>query len=65
MRLPPHRLARSSDDGASAVEYSLLVAAIAGIVVVIVFALGGNVGGLFSDTCRSVAAKAAPGESCS
>ena len=33
----------SKDDGASAVEYGLLVAAIAALIVIIVFALGGLV----------------------
>ena len=37
--------------GASAVEYGLLVAAIAAIIVVIVFAVGKFTGAAFSDTC--------------
>lgn len=37
--------------GASAVEYGLLIAAIAAIVVVIVFALGGPTLGMYKNTC--------------
>jgi pilus assembly protein Flp/PilA len=42
------------DDGASAVEYGLLVAAIAALIVIIVFALGGLVKGVFKDTCDKI-----------
>mgnify|MGYP001545748876 CR=1 FL=1 len=42
------------DDGASAVEYGLLVAAIAAVIVVIVFALGGLVQKKFHDTCTGI-----------
>ena len=46
---------RRTEDGASAVEYGLLVAAIAAIIVVIVFALGGLVKRRFKNTCdRSI-----------
>ncbi len=44
-----------SDRGASAVEYGLLVAAIAAIIVAVVFAIGTATGGLFNDTCTSIA----------
>lgn len=43
----------AGDDGASAVEYGLLVAAIAAIIILVVFALGSFVKGAFSDTCTS------------
>jgi len=43
-----------SDEGASAVEYGLLVAAIAAVIVVIVFALGHLVQGKFKSTCDSI-----------
>ena len=46
--------ARKDEQGASAVEYGLLVAAIAALIVIIVFALGGVVKGVFSDTCTKV-----------
>lgn len=38
---------RRDDQGATAVEYALMVAAIAAVIVAIVFALGGQVSGLF------------------
>lgn len=43
------------DDGASAVEYGLLVAGIAALIVAVVFALGGTVAGLFKDSCGTIA----------
>jgi pilus assembly protein Flp/PilA len=48
---------RKSDEGASAVEYGLLVAAIAAVIVLIVFALGSVVKGAFKDTCDNIANK--------
>lgn len=42
------------DEGASAVEYGLLVAAIAALIVIIVFALGRIVNEVFSDTCTGI-----------
>lgn len=52
------------DDGASAVEYGLLVAAIAALIVLIVFALGGVVKGVFTDTCSSITSRTASSDSC-
>ncbi|HET6562753.1 MAG TPA: Flp family type IVb pilin [Marmoricola sp.] len=46
---------RKDEKGASAVEYGLLVAAIAALIVVIVFALGGLVNNVFKDTCSKIA----------
>jgi pilus assembly protein Flp/PilA len=46
--------AKRNEDGASAVEYGLLVAAIAALIVVIVFALGGVIRGVFSSTCTKI-----------
>ena len=46
------------DRGASAVEYGLMVAAIAAILVAIVFALGNIVSGAFSQTCSAISAGA-------
>jgi pilus assembly protein Flp/PilA len=51
--------ARRDEDGASAVEYGLLVAGIAALIVVIVFAFGGVISGVFNSTCQSVAGGAA------
>ena len=53
----------SADNGASAVEYGLLVAAIAAVVVIIVFSLGGVVKEVFADTCDSIKTGAGTGVS--
>jgi pilus assembly protein Flp/PilA len=54
-----------SERGASAVEYGLLIAGIAALIVVIVFAFGDNLKGVFEDTCKSVSGGAAgPAASC-
>jgi pilus assembly protein Flp/PilA len=60
------RLARRRQDesGASAVEYGLLAVAIAAVIVIIVFALGGVVRDLFTQTCNSVQASAATNAKC-
>ena len=42
------------DRGASAVEYGLLVALIAGAVILFVFVLGNRVKGLFEGTCKQM-----------
>jgi pilus assembly protein Flp/PilA len=42
------------DTGASAVEYGLLIAAIAAVIVVVVFALGSVVKNKFQNTCTGV-----------
>jgi len=54
----------AKDRGASAVEYGLMVAAIAAVIVAVVFGLGGLVRGTFTDTCTQIetgAAAANPG----
>jgi len=49
------RAADVGDRGASAVEYGLLVAAIAGMIVLVVFVLGGIVKStLYDDTCARI-----------
>jgi pilus assembly protein Flp/PilA len=45
---------RSDERGASAVEYGLLVAGIAAVIVAVVFLLGGQVTDAFQDTCASI-----------
>ena len=50
--------------GASAVEYGLLVAAIAALIVVIIFALGGVLKDSFSKTCDNIQTKAMNSTSC-
>ena len=42
------------DDGASAVEYGLLIAAVAGVLAGVVFLLGGKVKASFAQTCSSL-----------
>ena len=42
------------DGGASAVEYGLVVFAVAAVVAIAVYALGGPVMGLYADTCAAV-----------
>lgn len=50
------RLARTTHDrGASAVEYGLLVAAIAAVIVGVVFGLGALVQSAFHNTCVAMA----------
>jgi len=44
-----------NEKGASAVEYGLLVAAIAAVIVLIVFALGGIIKDSFQSTCDAIA----------
>ncbi|HEY2878175.1 Flp family type IVb pilin [Nocardioides sp.] len=56
------RLAARDERGASAVEYGLLIAGIAALIVVVVFAFGGVLQNVFRDTCNSVGASA--GGSC-
>ncbi|HUR51115.1 MAG TPA: Flp family type IVb pilin [Mycobacteriales bacterium] len=51
MTLPTGR----NDEGASAVEYGLLVAAIAAVVILAVVAVGKFAKGSFQDTCDSLA----------
>jgi pilus assembly protein Flp/PilA len=48
------RSRRGSERGASAVEYGLLVAAIAAVIIVIVFALGNVIQEAFTDTCDTI-----------
>ena len=43
-----------NEQGATAVEYGLLVALIAAVVVVAVFAMGSLVRNTFTDTCNSI-----------
>lgn len=60
MRRPSTR----DDTGATAVEYALLVAAVAAVIVAIVFMLGQHVFMLFDDTCHSIQVKASGTEEC-
>jgi pilus assembly protein Flp/PilA len=49
------RLAKLDERGASAVEYGLLIAGIAALIIVVVFAFGGVLNDVFQTTCNSVA----------
>jgi len=49
---------RRNEDGASAVEYGLLVAGIAALIVTVVFVFGGAVRTSFSKSCGRVSAGA-------
>jgi len=48
------RIAKMDERGASAVEYGLLIAGIAALIVAIVFIFGGALNNIFQDTCDSV-----------
>ena len=56
--------AQRTDDGASAVEYALLVAAIAALIVIVVFAFGGLINDIFKDTCDSIGTGSGVAETC-
>ena len=56
--------ARRTEDGASAVEYGLLVAGIAALIVVVVFAFGGMIHNVFSNTCNTINTSANASSSC-
>ena len=59
-----NRLAKREERGASAVEYGLLIAGIAALIVVAVFALGPVVKEAFTDTCTSIKAGGQTSASC-
>ena len=48
------RLARDEERGASAVEYGLLIAGIAALIVTVVFVFGDALTAIFQDTCDKV-----------
>jgi pilus assembly protein Flp/PilA len=48
------RLAKMDERGASAVEYGLLVAGIAAVIIAVVFLLGGTLSGVFQRTNDSI-----------
>ena len=53
---------KKDEDGASAVEYGLLVAGIAALIVLIVFAFGGVIKGVFKGTCDTIKTNAGTGQ---
>jgi len=50
----PRQLKERSERGASAVEYGLLIAGIAALIVVVIFTFGGGARGLFHGTCSDI-----------
>jgi len=56
--------ALGDDSGASAVEYGLLVAAVAAVTVIILFALGGAVRDLFTESCATIETQVTPTAQC-
>jgi pilus assembly protein Flp/PilA len=56
--------AKRDEDGASAVEYGLLVAAIAALIVIVVFALGGIIRDVFKNTCDKIDANSTTTTTC-
>jgi pilus assembly protein Flp/PilA len=66
---PPDEKQSRHERGASAVEYGLMVAAIAAVIVAVVFAVGSATGSLFQRSCESIedgsgltASSSCPGE---
>jgi pilus assembly protein Flp/PilA len=55
---------RRDDNGASAVEYGMLVAGIAALIMTIVFLLGGTIKSTFSKTCGVVSSKGSASATC-
>jgi Flp pilus assembly pilin Flp len=58
------RIRHSSDTGASAVEYALVVSGIAAILVVVVFGLGRLTAGHFTQTCSALVTATNSGGTC-
>jgi pilus assembly protein Flp/PilA len=55
---------RRSENGASAVEYGLLVAGIAALIVAVVFVFGGVIKSAFQGTCNTVKSSGGSGQTC-
>jgi pilus assembly protein Flp/PilA len=56
---------RRNEDGASAVEYGLLVAGIAALIVTVVFVFGGVIKSSFSKTCGAISTSGTGGSNAS
>jgi pilus assembly protein Flp/PilA len=61
MRVNEHR----DESGASAVEYGLLAVAVAALIVVVVFLMGGMVQHIFGQTCSDIGSSVSGSPSCS
>lgn len=57
-------LPQDDERGASAVEYGLLIAGIAAMIVVVVLAFGPQLKELFGDTCDKIASANTAGQTC-
>lgn len=55
---------RRPSKGASAVEYGLLVAAIAAVIMIVLFALGNVLEGGFQKTCDTIKSGVGPAQTC-
>jgi pilus assembly protein Flp/PilA len=55
------RIAKMDERGASAVEYGLLIAGIAALIVIVIFAFGGVIKNIFTNTCSSLGTSAGAG----
>jgi pilus assembly protein Flp/PilA len=62
MDMKTSEASQRTERGASAVEYGLLIAAVAAVLVIVIIALGVGVFGLFDDSCNSLAEQS--GETC-
>ena len=60
-KISAFKATRRNEEGASAVEYGLLVAGIAALIVAVVFLFGGMIEGVFTDTCSTIQADGAAG----
>ena len=49
-----------NDQGASAVEYALLIAGVAAVIVATVFLFGSFIGSIFTDSCDTITAETGP-----
>jgi pilus assembly protein Flp/PilA len=58
------RFAKMEERGASAVEYGLLIAGIAALIVAIVFLLGGQIHDTFQSTCDTIKGGSGAAVSC-
>ena len=57
-------ITRTGDRGASAVEYGLLVAGIAAVIVAVVFLFGTFISGVFEETCDTISERSGVGPDC-
>ena len=58
------RRSKLDERGASAVEYGLLIAGIAAVIVVVVILLGGKIQEAFQDTCDAINGAPSGAQSC-